>query len=485
MTASSSAISIIRVSGDGQDETLQRASCQKASEREGLTLTREIQLHAVSGYKGDKRHLAALADALSAVRSGEVSAIVVAHSSRASRLDHRSVLRWMWDLQDAGGRIVSHDEANWAGGDGAMDDAWAIMTASQNHTKSKDISLHVNRAHRTHDALGYFRGSVPGGYETWGPKGAKHLRPHPAGGPEVIEAFLTGKSTPAIARTFAAANERYNKDLPERAARLRLPESPRGVASLLRHPVYSTGKYAVTKADGTAYVYKTAPLISPGQQRTCLTRLQERHTGDNVSTRAISRDDYSGALWCAVCGQGRLYRYWGGGKRRVDGTAGPRVRRYACDACGKSVRADDADQGTFAAMYGHLRMFGWYVTVPDDPNADRDRRVTEIDAELEGLPRTARVEGWTRGAKREHEDKLYAERDALAAVPDAEASYPAQRKYSAGGRALTEGDRWQQMTPAGQRDYLACGDFRVLVKAAGNRSGAVTAVVEDHRGDED
>ncbi|HXL92535.1 MAG TPA: hypothetical protein VN969_26670 [Streptosporangiaceae bacterium] len=65
--------------------------------------------------------------------------------------------------------------------------------------------------------------------------------------------------------------------------------------------------------------------------------------------------DLSGLLWCLACSEirdddgnavqdGRLYRYFGGKTTpRADGSIPERVRRYRCQTCGKSVRADDAD----------------------------------------------------------------------------------------------------------------------------------------------
>jgi hypothetical protein len=80
----------IRVSGDTQDERSQVADRDRAAEREGLEFVLpDFQLHAVSGRKGVRKHLDALEAALDAVQTGQISAIVVAHSSRLTRLDSR------------------------------------------------------------------------------------------------------------------------------------------------------------------------------------------------------------------------------------------------------------------------------------------------------------------------------------------------------------------------------------------------------------
>lgn len=466
-TTTAAALSIIRVSNDTSDETTQRTSCADAAKREDLTLVREIPLHAVSGFKGDKRHLAAMADALAAVRSGEVSAVVVAHSSRLARLPHRDVARWVWDLEDAGGRIVSHDEQSWATGSTPMDDGWALMTAGNNHQSSKNTSYHVNRRFKVMDEAGYHRGWGLAGYEILCTicgavkctehKGHKRLVMHPVAAEAVIQAFAdsaAGMSTPVIARRFKGINERCGT---------KLPASADGVSNMLNMNEYSTGHHR----EGIACQCKFPPLVSPAQQTATLAALNARRTGNAVSTRAIGKDDYSGALRCAVCdAHGRMYRKFANHAKE---------RRYTCKTCGKGVLADRADAALEAQMSADTAP--WYVPYTTDPNAGRDRALEAVQLALAELPSL----GLDEDEEDEHRAVLRAERKRLQAIEDMPATTYATRKTDDSGRELTEGDRWQMMTPAERRDTLTAGSVFAYARNTGDRSGDVVVSIERER----
>jgi DNA invertase Pin-like site-specific DNA recombinase len=460
-----SALSIIRVSGDGQDESSQRGSCKRAADREGLNITREIQLHAVSGFKGAPRHLAAMADALNAVRTGEVQAIVVAHSSRAARLPHRDVIRWQWDVEEAGGRLVSDDETGWARGATAMDDAWSLMTAGENHKKSEDISAHVNRTFRQMDAEGMFRGQPPAGYETAGDKRNMRLVPAPArrdvtrhrkdraasaGAGERVSypVTVTLPSAQDVKDAFADAHKVSTVKLGQR-----LSMTPDAVAKMLRNRVYSTGQYEVKRADGVTTVHACEALVKVAVQDRAIAALERRRTGDNVTSRALAKDDLSGALWCGQCAQGVMYRYY-------SGKDGARIARYKCSSCCKSVKAQAADAAVHALM--SARNIVWLEPVWIE-GSDHQDELDRVGLLLSELPK--------RGLSDDDEDaeraRLRAERKRLEALPR-EAAHWAGR-YT----GYTEGGRWNRMATSERRAWLNSGEFRIYAAPAPGRTGNV------------
>ena len=168
----------IRVSGDTQDERSQIADCDRAAEREGLEFVLpDFQLHAVSGSKGEKRHLEALDRALAAIEAGQIRAIVVAHSSRLTRLDPDDAMMYAIRVRRANGRVYSWDEPNFGAPD-KMSRLLSMLAMDDNHEYSKTLSGHVNRKFRNEvDANNGFRGGAPTGYVIAGEKYRKQLIP--------------------------------------------------------------------------------------------------------------------------------------------------------------------------------------------------------------------------------------------------------------------------------------------------------------------
>lgn len=408
------------------------------------------------------KHVPEQAEMLADVEAGRYLTVVAAMSSRYERRGVKHALRFALDLDLYGARVIAIDDPSYGDMSSELGIIGTVFKAKSNFEYSKAISDNVNRANRLRDAQGVHRGASISGYVITGAKGAKQLEMHPDAAGIVAQAFAdctTGKSTPKIARTFKAANERYG---------LKLPETPDGVAKMLRMREYSAGRHG----EGHACQCRFTPLVSPAQQDAAVTAMDARTTGDNVSSRAISKDDYSGALWCAACGLGRLYRYYGGGRKRKDGSLTPRARRYQCDnpACHKSVKADSADAEIARILSSDPEP--WWDGKNVDPNAERDMRIREIDAELASLP-VARTPA-DRISRREVEDTLYAERDTLAAIPSRPRQTFTEIRKDASGKGLTRGDQWRMMTPPERRDSLTAeGSEHAFVRTAGDRSGAV------------
>lgn len=457
-----------RVSTDltRQEIAAQTRDIRAYLERGSYRVVRVFRIEA-SAYHG--KHDPELQAALADVTNGRYTAIIAAMSSRFERRGWKTLMRYMLELDEAGGRLVAVDDPQFGDVSTVMGAFGTVMDGDRHHSYSDQISHNVNRANRLRDEQNVFRGAIPSGYESVGLDGAKQLVPHPVGGDAMTAAFVdiaNGQSTPAIARRFKRVNAEYNEDLPEGARRLRLPETWQGVQKCVHNDLYSTGNYRIQRHDGSEYVYHGPALVSPAQQRAAIAALNARHTGDNVTSRGIAKDDFSGSLWCGSCGTGRMYRYYASKRRR-----------YRCDnlECHKTVHGPNTDAELHEQMAGYSAP--WYVHRIEDLNAERDRRIANIDEELDNLNRTARVNGWTRQQKRDVEDALFEQRDKLAAIANREPVTLVDVRHD-GERALTEGDHWLTMTMAERRDLLTTGTVMVYVHATADRSGHVVVDIE-------
>lgn len=426
-----------------------------------------------SAYKGN--HRGQQAEMLADVEAGMYKVIISAMTSRYERQGVKPALRLALDLDLYGGRMVAIDDPHY----GDMSDEIGIIStvikAKQDHGYSKSISENVTREFGLMEERGAWRGAIPGGYTTTGEKRHKKLVRHPVTGDLVAQAFrdcAKGVILAAIARTFKAANERHRTQFPEGARKLRLPQSTQGIANMIRHEVYSTGRYLVKRADASVYVYQGPPLVTVTEQKEAIAALEGRFKGNGVVSRAISKDDFSGAVLCAEHG-GIGYRHFGGGRPRKDGTRGVRSRRYLFQCCHKSVRADDADATIDAIMSADV--MPWYVPHLVDPNAERDQALEIVARELAELPAKA-LDEEAEDAKRA---ELRAERKRLQAIPDQSAVTYGKVKTGEDGRGLTEGDKWRMMSPAERRDWLTGGNLCVFARAAGDWSGRVLITIEE------
>lgn len=470
MTATIPAARFIRVSGDTQDEASQAGDCDAVAAREGLAFTLpDFQLHAVSGSKGDKRHLAALEAALEAIRSGEIAAIVVAHSSRLTRLSPDEADLFALQVRLAGGRIYSHDEPHYGSGD-LMGKFSALLAHEQNAQYSKDLSGHISRKFRNEiDANGFFRGNPPAGYSVQGPEYRRYLEPDT--GQAEVKQTRRGDVVLMRKRVLAADVVKAFEDVVSTgtiALARRLGVSTAALTKMLRSPVYSTGAYRVKRSDGVTVIHRCDPLVSPAVQALAIATLEKRRTGDNVTSRAIKKEDFSGALFCYCGHRTGMHRYSGGGKKRKDGTAAPRVRRYHCNGCGKSVAADQADATVHELMSNRT---DWWLTSWLEPGDDHAAELDRVELELRELP--------GRGLDDEAEDaeraRLRGERKRLKGLPSTPARVEHGFKRDAAGAIMTEGQRWLSLDNAGRRDLLTRASLRVFVKVKPGRTGQVEA----------
>ena len=246
------------------------------------------------------------------------------------------------------------------------------------------------------------------------------------------------------------------------------------VGRMIRNPIYSTGRYEIKHRDGSGvYVYRCEPLVKPEVQKAAIAALEARRTGDNVKSRAIAKEDFSGALFCGHC-DGRMYRYFGGGGYvRKDGSVSEKLRRYSCQDCRKSVNADEADRVINDLMATDESWWMRSRLIPgDDHSADLARVRDELDSL--GARRLPRAEMMAETSR------LYDEIERLESLPSIPARTVFERVTDDNGRAVSEGAHWVLMDMRDRRAWLlsrAAETHYVTVKAAAGRTGAVHADV--------
>jgi DNA invertase Pin-like site-specific DNA recombinase len=428
-----------RVSSDEQDTRNQTLTLDSHCAANGYTVRKRFVLPDTSAFKG--RHQWALDEIRADVAAGEYTRVIAVTSSRFERRDTKVGVGFLLDLDKLGGRLETADNPLF--GDLTNQGGWHITVAacSADNEYSKKISDNVSRAFRRMDDAGSFRGAVPHGYMVTGEKYAKRLVPDPQHAEDVIEAFTaasSGTSTVKLGR------------------RLGIPAD--SVARMLRNSTYSTGRYEIHRADGVTVTHRCEPLVSPAVQAAAIRSLDARRTYDKPSSRAISHDDLSGAVYC-VCGHDiGMHRHFSG---RVH------QRRYRCRACGKTVHADKTDAAVNDLMSG--RTTAWWLDrwlIPGDDHAAELDRVR-----LEYRELSAR--GLDFDAEDAERDRLRAEIKRLEAMPSRPAETVTGIRRDAAGKALSEADRWASLDYAGRRTWLTSGEFKVYVSSAGYGKVAV------------
>jgi DNA invertase Pin-like site-specific DNA recombinase len=432
------------------------------------------------------KHAPQQAAMLADIEADLYKTVVSAMTSRYERRGWQHAMYFGLQLHFAGARVVAIDDPAYGDMSNVMGGFSTMMKAQSNHDYSKAISENVSRKFRKMDDAGKFRGDPPAGYavecEICGRLGCKD-KTH-AGKKRLVPAPARRdvQRTRTDRKASAAAGERVTvttavtlpsaddirqafKDAPTTSTvklGKRLGMTPDGVAKILRSKVYSTGAYPVKRHDGVTAIHKCEPLVTPAQQQRAVQALADRRTGDNVISRGLAEDDFSGALWCGnpECGLATMHRYYSGNRKRNDGTAGPRVRRYVCRVCHKSVHADKADAAVSAFMSS--RTVEWLQPTWVDGN-DHQAELDRVALELSELPK--------RGLDDDTEDseraRLRAERRRLEALPRESGRW----EFAFSG--ISEGDRWAGMPVSDQRAWLNSGEFRMYCKPAPGRSGNV------------
>ena len=172
-TEAERAVRWFRVSSDKQDERNQVKEVDGHCASRGYQVVdKTFRLHDVSASKGEQEP--ALQEVLADIRAGAYTVVVIAHSSRLDRRDPDLQQFYALSVRLAGGRIESAREPEF-GKASVSGRVVTLLAQDANYQYSKTLAGNVRAAHARIDDGGAFRGAVPWGYATEGPKYAKRL----------------------------------------------------------------------------------------------------------------------------------------------------------------------------------------------------------------------------------------------------------------------------------------------------------------------
>jgi len=231
---------------------------------------------------------------------------------------------------------------------------------------------------------------------------------------------------------------------------------------MIENPIYSTGRYEVKRADGSTYVHRCEPLVDPDIHKQAIAAIKARRSGDNVSSRSIRKEDFSGALWCAYCATeagpvGRMYR----------ALSGVQNRRYRCETCHRTVKADEADK---AIHREYASDESWWLRRRVIPGDDHSAELARLRDEKDNLS----SRGLSRAEERAESDRLWDAIERLEAMPTEPTRTVIERVKDASGRVMSEGDHWMQMDMPERREWIldrATDSHYPLIKAAPTPAG--------------
>jgi DNA invertase Pin-like site-specific DNA recombinase len=400
---------LVRVSSGGQDEANQVPDVERHAAAKGYREIKRYVLHDASASKGEQQ--ATLDQILADARAGIIKVLVVWKPSRIERRGTEYLCRFVRLVREAGGRVERAD----TGAALHENDIHTILDGYMDHEYSNTISANVRQSHRSIQANGAFRGKIPFGYKTEGPKLDKHLVPIEVLRPVIKEIFqrvLDGESLADICYWLDSLKiKRASTD--GKKSRYKAgdltPWWPAMLMKLIRHPAYS-GRYYVRQKDEhgqiTTYTHKCEAIVSARTQRQVIEALanrEKRGPRGNPDTRAMLKGD----IYCPSCDNSPMYRMTGrlaGGRQEYYRCYGRGPQRQGCGNMVKMSLVDDAvdtiiaeafafpmtqfvrikgedHEGEIEAVKDQIRELGG-LDLPDD---EYDRRLAELRAERDRL----------------------------------------------------------------------------------------------------
>lgn len=479
---------LLRVSTKGQDEDNQDEPTAGYIVTRGMLPGPTYKLRGKSASKGHQ--VKAVREAIAAAERGEFDCLVIRAIDRLDRRGSLAGWRLLGELLDAGLTVLSAEPSEAFLehlADGSMPMVGTLVSAKLDlaYEEVKAKTRRIDDAFRRMDEEGSFRGLAPMGYRSEGPEHHKRLVPDVAG-----RVKRNGERAHTSAEIAAAITDASTGTSTSKLGK-RLGMQAASVNRMLRNPIYGTGRYVITshrecaekaacrdyrgeRDSGSRCVTvqkRTEPLVDPDVQARAVAGLEARRSGDGVRSRGEFKDDFSGVLWCLACAEvtdkdgnavqeGRLYRKWSNGGKRVNGKQPERVRRYHCATCGKSLSAPEADAEVDRLMSARTSLWFRLVYVPGDDHA----------AELERI-RLELAELGARGLADDEYDaelaRLRAERDRLKELPRVAPTTSTEIADE------TEGQRWMSLDPQERREWLNNDEFRLFVKSSGNHDRSV------------
>ena len=346
---------LIRVSSGGQDEQNQVPDVDGYTASHGY---REVKgqryvLHDKSAYKGEQQET--LDKIVAAMQAGIIRVLVVWHSDRLDRRGVREALTFLWQVEDAGGRVESVKE-------GLLDERnlTTIINAHMNNQKSEHLSEQVQLAYNRIRENRAFQGVAPFGYEITGPRYDKRLvivedlRLVVA---DIFRRVIDGESLADICTWLDTLKvKRSNRETEHYGKGDVTPWWPAMLQRLVRHPAYS-GRYYCKHYDKdagdgtgkvTTYVHECEAIVTTRVQRQAIEALanrEKRGAKADPANAAMLR----GAILCDRCDDSPMYK----ANLKVNGRPdSPRRLYYRCwgrgrhdlrRSCGNTVPMDLAD----------------------------------------------------------------------------------------------------------------------------------------------
>ena len=164
----------LRVSTGLQDEANQLPQLLRHCAEQGRRPAKWYIVHGKSAFHG--KHQADLDRAVTDMRHGQMSVLVIWHSDRLERRPGKALLETLAEFSDAGGRVESVREPTL----GQLDfgsQVTTFITGLVNNEKSAHISEQVNLALERINANNATGNRVPWGYVTIGEKYERKLVP--------------------------------------------------------------------------------------------------------------------------------------------------------------------------------------------------------------------------------------------------------------------------------------------------------------------
>jgi resolvase-like protein len=412
---------LLRVSRGTQFEENQAQPTAEYIARRGMIEGPVFRLRGKSAAKGTQ--VAAIRNAIAAHKRGEFEVLVIRAIDRLDRRGIRQGWALIGELLDAGIPVVSVADPEL---ERAPVDPMAEMQVSLKLGMAKqEITDKIRRVmdgFQVIDAGASFRGKVPWGYVTAGEKKARYLVPGPAAEQlrDACDRAINGESLVSISRHTGRALE--------------------GLRNALHNPVYWTGEYKVTRADGSVAIHRMEPLISRETYERVAASLESRSKGGGYRPRSSRQGepvDLSGVLRCGACRQGVLYRHPtrpGKGQKTYyyfRCFIPVAIRRELGDltqlSCGRTISLTMAQAAVDQVLGALAAEESERVFVPGDGSG---QAVRKIEDELRALP--------SQGLSDEEED---AERTRLRAMRD---QLKKQKGQKSGWKTRLTGRTWGQ-----------------------------------------
>lgn len=443
-----------RVSTGRQDEANQIPEVLAWNESHDYDVKKTWNLKGKSASKGQQQK--ALDEIIEYFVKGIIKVLVVWKDDRLERRGSFEFYDFIGKVMKAGGRVefttqpALNDLSTMSGRIALTVNAELAAEESKTKKDRKRIS------DATIDANGGFRWRVPFGYEIYGEKKHKKIRPTAEGKkliPEIFQRCIDGESFNDIAVWLTSVTDRK--------------WWARSVSLVIRNPAY-IGHGVDSKKN---IIYTCPPVIDAAmfaKAEKSIASREQRGPTKSVLDPALLK----GVILCPNCGGDASMNRIGGGTRRKDGTK-PNYLYYYCagkrphrKSCGNMVKLEIADKLFNKIMSWMDEDIYEFKLVPGN---NHEAEIEELQFQLDHLSSRK----LSRDEIRAEQERLWAEQDRLAALPKTDDTY---EKVSTG---ITFAKNWENLDEPGRRAWLVKSGIKVF---ASKNLNAVTAAMKASSG---